>query len=116
MIVTTEWVPHGFDAITCWPFIFVRPAQRDNAALIEHELVHYREQRWITPWWVLRYLLSRKFRLAAEVRAYRRQIELGGITQDQAAQMLTHYRLGITVDQALLSFNSVNSTDEPHTG
>lgn len=100
MIVSTRFIPRGFDALTVWPFIFVRPAQRGNAALIEHELVHYREQRWITPWWVLRYLLSRKFRLVGEVRAYRRQIALGGITQDQAAQMLTHYRLGITFNQA----------------
>ena len=100
MIVATDFVPAGFDAITFWPFIFVRPEQRSNTPLIEHELVHYREQAWITPVWVLRYLLSKKFRLAAEVRAYTRQIELGGITRDQAAQMLTHYRLGITFNQA----------------
>ena len=101
MIFTTSIVPRGFDAITFWPVIFVRPEHRHNAALIAHELVHYQEQRWITPVWVLRYLLSRKFRLAAEVRAYRVQIALGGITQDQAAQMLTRYRLGITFKHAL---------------
>ena len=107
MIITTTFVPAGFDAITFWPVILVRPSQRSNLPLIEHELVHYREQAWITPVWVLRYLLSRKFRLAAEVRAYRRQIELGGITQDQAANLLTHYRLGITHAQAFQSLNSI---------
>lgn len=100
MIVSTRFIPRGFSAVTIWPFIFVRPEHRRDKALIEHELVHYREQRWITPIWIARYLLSRSFRQAAEVRAYRRQIELGGITQEQAAQMLTHYRLGITFDQA----------------
>ena len=86
--------------MTIWPFIFVLPTHRHNVPLIEHELVHYREQAWTTPVWVLRYLLSRKFRFAAEVRAYRRQIELGGITQAQAAQMLTRYKLGITLADA----------------
>ena len=33
--------------------------------------------------WVLLYLVSRKFRLAAEVRAYTRQIQLGGSTREQ---------------------------------
>jgi len=116
MIVSTRLVPRGFDAITLWPLILIRPEHRRNSGLIEHELVHYREQAWIAPVWWLRYLLSRRFRLAAEVRAYRRQIELGGMTQDQAAQMLTHYRLGITADQALLSFSCVNSSGGRHTG
>ena len=100
MIISTHLIPKGFDAITFWPLILIRPEQCYNLPLIEHELVHYREQAWITPWWVLRYLLSRKFRLAAEVRAYRRQIELGGITHGQAAQMLTRYRLGMTIEKA----------------
>lgn len=101
MVTSTRFIPKGFDAITFWPVILIRPGQRNNMPLIEHELVHYREQAWTTPVWVLRYLLSRKFRLAAEVRAYRVQIALGGITQDQAAQMLTRYRLGITFKHAL---------------
>jgi hypothetical protein len=28
VIVATEFIPAGFDAITVWPFIFVRPARR----------------------------------------------------------------------------------------
>lgn len=108
MIIATNFVPAGFDAITLWPVILVRPSQRGNIPLIEHELVHYREQAWIAPVWWLRYLLSRKFRLNAEVRAYKKQIELGGITQAQAALMLTQYRLGITPAQA---FKSLTSND-----
>ena len=44
MVVFTNYIPHGFDALTLWPFIFVRPLCRNNEPLIEHELVHYREQ------------------------------------------------------------------------
>lgn len=70
MIVSTSLIPKGFSACSLWPFIFVRPEHRSDIALIEHELVHYREQAWIVPGWVLMYLVSRKFRLAAEIRAY----------------------------------------------
>jgi hypothetical protein len=58
--------------------------------------VHYREQGCLVlPWWAL-YLCSRRFRQAAEVRAYRRQYELGGITIEKAAwRLATQYRLGI---------------------
>ena len=101
MLVYTHLVPKGFSACSLWPFIFVRPAHRSDIALIEHELVHYREQAWIMPAWVLLYLVSRKFRLAAEVRAYARQIELGGVTREQAAHALQSYRLGITLEKAM---------------
>ena len=101
MIISTNLIPKGFSAVSLWPFIFVRPEHRSDTALIEHELVHYKEQAWITPVWVLLYLVFRKFRLAAEVRAYTRQIELGGVTREQAAHALLSYRLGITLDKAM---------------
>ena len=101
MIISTNLVPKGFSACSLWPFIFVRPEHRSDTALIEHELVHYREQAWIMPVWVLLYLVSRKFRLAAEVRAYTRQIELGGVTREQAAHALLSYRLGINYGKAM---------------
>lgn len=101
MIISTHLIPKGFSACCLWPFIFVRPEHRNDTALIEHELVHYREQAWITPLWVLFYLASRKFRLAAEIRAYTRQIEVGGVTREQAAHALLSYRLGITLDKAM---------------
>ena len=100
MIISTHLVPKCFSACSLWPFNLVRPEHRRNIALIEHELVHYREQAWIMPVWVLLYLASRRFRLAAEVRAYNRQIELGGLSREQAAQALLGYRLGITLDKA----------------
>jgi hypothetical protein len=64
-------------------------------------LVHYREQAWIAPLWWLRYALSKSFRLEAEVRAYKRQIEVGGISRLTAAAMLLNYGLDITLEQAL---------------
>jgi hypothetical protein len=101
MIIKTTLIRKPFQAISIWPVILVLPDQADNAGLIEHEMVHYREQAWISPLWWLRYVLSRSFRLEAEVRAYKRQIEVGGISRLTAAAMLLNYGLDITLEQAL---------------
>lgn len=101
MIIATEFIPQKFDAITVWPCIFVRPVSLGDAGLITHELVHYREQRacGVLPWLLL-YLLSKSFRLAAEVRGYRAQIAAGGITLEAAAGYLVQYGVGVTIERA----------------
>jgi len=111
MIVRTRLIPKGFSACALWPFIFVLPEERLNAALIGHELVHYREQAWIMPLWVLLYLMSPKFRLAAEVRAYAWQIKTGGISKVEAARALLSYRLGISLDEAQAALALASSDD-----
>jgi hypothetical protein len=98
-------LPALFNAwgLTIWPIIFIVPKQIKNLPLIAHEKVHLKEQaRWLViPWWIA-YLLSRKFRLAAEVRAHRVQIDMGGCTPEQAARWLaTNYWLGIDTPSAL---------------
>jgi len=104
VIVKTKLIPKGFQAMSLWPFIFVLPEHSSNTGLIEHELVHYREQAWVAPIWWVRYLCSKSFRQAAEVRAYKRQIEVGGITKEWAAVMLLSYNLGITFSESLKEF------------
>ena len=104
MVVSTNLVPKGFSACALWPFIFIRAEYREDHSLIEHELVHYREQAWIMPAWVLAYFIFRRFRFGGEVRAYARQIELCGVTREEAAQALLSYRLGITFEDALQAF------------
>ena len=101
MIIKTKLIPDPFQAITIWPFILTKV---DNRGLIEHEMVHYREQAWVAPVWWLRYLLSKSFRQAAEVRAYTRQIEVGGITRLSAAAMMLNYKLDLTLTDALELF------------
>lgn len=106
MIVALSLFPPGFAAVTCWPFIFVDPARVTDEALIAHERVHYEEQAWITPLWWAAYAISPKFRLRAEVRGYKAQIQRNGITVDEAADMLMKYRLGITKQEALEALRS----------
>lgn len=100
MIIKTNLIPKGYQAMSVWPFILVLPEFSDNIGLIEHEMVHYKEQAWVVPIWWARYLLSKSFRQAAEVRAYKRQIEVGGISKEWAAAMLCTYGLNITQTQA----------------
>lgn len=101
MLVKTDLIPKGFDAFTCWPFIFIRPKYISNEGLIKHEMVHYKEQGLLSIPWLIQYFLSKKFRLAAEVRAYKVQIACDGITLMGAAVLLTTYRLGISLEEAM---------------
>lgn len=91
----------GFQGVCCWPFILIRADCPDEEGLLIHERVHFREQRacLLLPWLLL-YLLSRRFRLAAEARAFAAQIRAGHIDLSDAAACLTRYRLGITRTQA----------------
>jgi len=101
VIVRTRLIPSGFAGFTVWPFIFIHPDHADDPGLIEHERVHLAEQaRWLVLPWLAAYLLSRRFRRDAEVRAYRRQIDMGSVSVAGAAAALMKYRLGITLDKA----------------
>ncbi len=102
MLVKTNRLPRDFAAFTCWPFIFIRPSMIGNTGLISHEMVHYNEQGFLSLFWLARYFLSKKFRLEAEVRAYKVQIACNGISIHNAANMLLKYKLDLTIEQAYL--------------
>lgn len=95
MIFACPWLPRGrYDAVTFWPIILVRPERRLDQALLAHEQVHYRRQAWITPFWLLLYWAWPSFRWHEEAMGYRAQIDAGGITVEEAADMLLTYRTG----------------------
>lgn len=100
MIIFTDWIPSKFNAMTAWPFIFIRKSSKYDKALLSHEMAHYKDQAWIAPWWLLRYWLSRKFRLRVEAAGYKVQIAEGGVSIKTAVSMLMHYDLEITQEQA----------------
>ena len=52
MIIKTRFVPKNCDALTVWPFIFVRPEKAEDRNLIEHEKAHYKAQArsLVLPW------------------------------------------------------------------
>lgn len=65
------------------PVVRIRPAYRDDEGLLQHELIHVRQ------WWrtlglhSLLYLCSKKYRLKAEVEAYREQIKWMRLRSDR---------------------------------
>ena len=100
MIIKTTLVPQPYWAMTIWPFILVRPEHADNKPIIIHEMVHFNEQGIFVPIWWARYIFSTKFRVAAEVRAYKAQIAAGGLSVAEAAGWLTTYDKKLTVADA----------------
>jgi hypothetical protein len=101
MIIKTTLVPKPYWAITVWPFILIRPEHAADKALIIHEMVHYHEQGILVPIWWIRYALSKTFRVASEVRAYKAQIAAGGLTVEDAAWWLIKYDDTLSISQAV---------------
>lgn len=101
MIVKTNNIPKGYDALTVYPYIFIRPEWADNEALIAHEMVHYDEQsKGKLKWW-FKYTTSKEFRLDAEVRAYKRQLEFEPHNINIFAKLLMTYGVDISYEKAI---------------
>lgn len=88
-------------------FIRIRPAYKDDLGLLAHEEEHVRQ------WWVtlgissILYLLSRRYRLWAEVKAYKEQLRWYPAADHQdearrafAIRLANHYGLDITIGEA----------------
>lgn len=91
-----------FDAITIWPFIFIRKGRENDTALIAHEKAHLDDQLYgfVLPWWIA-YLLSKSFRFNAEVIGHAAEIRAGGCSiQWAAAHIANAYKTGCTFAQA----------------
>lgn len=101
MMISTRFIPAGFDAITIGSIILIRPECSNDAGLIAHERVHVRQ--WRESWGMFwpRYLFSKKWRQRYEVEAYREQLQYApGSLETFSAYLFTKYRLGISLDVA----------------
>ncbi len=105
--IYTDDLPDGVGGEARGPVIRIRTKYRQDEGIHAHELEHVRQ------WWVtlgihsLLYLVVRRYRLWAEVQAYREQMRHqdrhgGYLSLESAAARLANprYRLGITIDQA----------------
>ncbi len=103
MIVSANWIPSRFEAVTIGPFIFIRPLFRDDKALIAHERQHMRDQfRFAVIGYFLLFKFSWQFRLWAELRGHLAQIAAGGISADEAARRIaSEYRIPLTEQEIL---------------
>ena len=99
---TDRFIPEGHAGCTRGPVILVRPKYKGDSGLLAHERVH--QLQWILTLGLhsILYLLWGRYRLGAEVNAYRAQVASGYLTKEKAAQFLVDkYDLKITKVMAL---------------
>lgn len=74
VVIYTDWLPTNSDGCANAFVIRIRPDHRGDTGLLAHEQVH------VSQWWrtlglhSLLYLCSKRYRLKAEVEAYREQL------------------------------------------
>lgn len=86
---TSRLISDRFSALSLGVAIFIRPAQRDNEALIAHELTHCRQFYRSLGVNALRYWLSKDYRYRAELEAWRVHIRINPDARDRAIEMLS---------------------------
>ena len=124
----SDEVPEHFGGLASGPLIRIRPKYKGDAGLLEHEKTHVRQ--WygvlaigllfstllmllVSPslWPLyglapfshqLLYKFVRPYRRWCEVRAYRKQIAIGGYISNEFAvtALVEKYALGLSVDEA----------------
>ena len=95
-------VPDGSAGCARGPAILIRPTYRDDAGLHAHEMEHvWQGMATLFIGHALLYLFFKPYRLWAEVKAYRKQLELSpGRKQLFAGFIANDYGLDITVENA----------------
>lgn len=124
----TEKIASGFGGTAQGPFIKILSKYKDDVGLLEHEKTHVRQWYAVlgiglllctllmlfvsTALWPLYglapfshqllYKVVRPYRRWCEVKAYRKQIAVGGYTSNEFAvtAMVEKYGLGLSVDKA----------------
>lgn len=103
VIYTDRLIPARYEAYTIGPIVLIRERQLGNRGLLEHELVHVR-QFWRTLGLCgIGRMLSRRYRLACEVEAYREQMRHNAQMRapEFARYLVENYGLRVTYEQAL---------------
>ena len=105
LLFYTDKLPEGFAGCANAFVVRIRPAYKDDVGLGVHEAQH------ILQWWYslgfssILYLLSKRFRLWAEVKCYKVQLEYAAdrelARRAYALRIAEHYNLGISVSEAL---------------
>jgi len=88
-------------------FVRIRPAYKDDKGLEAHEVEHVRHWWYSLGFSSILYLLSKRFRLWAEVKCYKVQLEYAADREEArrsfAIRLATNYDLDIIVSEALIA-------------
>ena len=106
LLYYTESVPEGSAGCANAFVIRIRPAYKDDKGLLAHEIEHVRHWWYSLGFSSILYLLSKRFRLWAEVQCYKVQLEYAAdrdlARRSFALRLATNYDLDITVSEALI--------------
>ncbi len=80
--------------------VVIRPEHQDNEGLHVHEREHCKQWKKRPFSHDLRYWLSKKYRLACEAIAYKKQAACSGNLKGAAESLSQYYRLGISAEEA----------------
>jgi len=72
---TDKFIPKRFAGYTIGPFIWIRPKYKDDIGLLTHEKTHAKQWYYTLGISSFLYLVSKKYRLWAEVQAYKAQFK-----------------------------------------
>jgi len=72
---TDRIIPERFGGYTTGILVFIRPKYKDDEGLLYHELTHVRQFYRTLGLHAILYLLSKRYRLKAEIEAYREQLK-----------------------------------------
>lgn len=128
LVKYSDEVPEQFGGLASGPLIRIRPKYKGDAGLLEHEKTHVRQWYALTvlglvsaaalvllvspELWPtigaapslhpLLYKFLRPYRRWCEVKAYRKQIAIGGYISNEFAvtALVEKYALGLSVDEA----------------
>lgn len=104
VIYTNKFIPEKFAATTYGPVVLIRPKYKNDKGLLEHEKVHV--WQWVMSFGLhsLLYKFSKKYRLEAEVCAYKEQIKYYSVDNTElfAEFIASKYDLDISKDEAVI--------------
>ena len=108
VIYTNKFIRKEWVASNRFPFILIRPKWKGVAFVLEHEKVHSRQMIRTFFLHGLMYKFSKKYRLKAEVEAYKVSIEYGQELDDCAWAISNVYNLEVTEKEARVLLTSNN--------
>ena len=102
LVFYVDTLPNGFGGMAHGPIIRILKRLRDDEGIRQHELVHVRQWLFTLGLLPLLYLWFPKFKLWAEVQAYRKQLQY--YADDRSWQfsefIATRYGLDVTQEHA----------------
>jgi hypothetical protein len=112
IIIYKSWgVKKKFAGTTYGPVIFIREEYRNDKALLEHEKTHAKQWYRTLSLHSILYMASKRYRLEAEVEAYKKTMEVNGYVNEYQYEWIVdtlrnNYGLEVSREEILKKLNT----------